>query len=141
MNQLIIYRTRALIISFGIVYLWFGTLKFFPGISPAEELAKATLDKLTLGLIPSSISYFMLAAWEVTIGMAMLLNFVKKEIIYITALHLLFTFTPLFLLPEASFNGQAYSLTLIGQYIIKNLILLFGLLFIFPLQEKVFTPK
>ena len=29
----------ALRISLGIVFLWFGALKFFPELSPAEELA------------------------------------------------------------------------------------------------------
>ena len=119
-----------MVISFGIMYFWFGMLKFFPGVSPAEVLAKATLDKLTLGLIPSNFTYCMLAAWEVTIGIAMLLNYTKRGIIYITVLHLLFTFTPLFLLPDISFNGEPYSLTLVGQYIIKNLVLIFALLYI-----------
>ena len=130
-----------MVISFGIVYFWFGMLKFFPGVSPAEELAKATLDKLTLGLIPTHITYFMLASWEVTIGVAMLLNFVRRGIIYITMLHLLFTFTPLFLLYDASFNGQPYCLTLVGQYIIKNLVLIFGLLYILPSSDKVSFQK
>ena len=97
MDQLIKYRSRLLCIGFGVMYFWFGALKFFPGLSPAEALAKATLDKLTLGLIPSTISYTMLAIWEVTIGIFMLLNMPKRWIIYITILHLLFTFTPLFL--------------------------------------------
>lgn len=133
-DQLIRHRTRMLVISIGIVYLWFGALKFFPGVSPAEALAKETLDKLTLGLIPTHITYFMLATWEVTVGLCMMLNFRRKIVIYITMLHLVFTFTPLFLLPAASFNQQVYSLTLVGQYIIKNLILLTALLFL--LEEK-----
>jgi uncharacterized membrane protein YkgB len=132
-DQLIRHRTRMLVISIGIVYLWFGALKFFPGLSPAEALAKETLDKLTLGLVPTHITYFMLASWEVTIGLCMMLNFRKKIVIYITMLHLAFTFTPLFLLPATSFNQQVYSLTLVGQYIIKNLILFTALLF---LMEK-----
>lgn len=124
-----------LCIGFGIMYFWFGALKFLPGLSPAEILAKATLDKLTFGLIPSNISYAMLAVWEVTIGIFMLLNMPKRWIIYITILHLLFTFTPLFLLPEATFGQPMYSLTLVGQYIIKNGALIFALLFIIP-KEK-----
>lgn len=141
MNQLIKHRTRLIVISFGIIYFWFGMLKFFPGVSPAEALAKATLDKLTLGLIPSNITYCMLAAWEVTIGIAMLVNYTKRGIIYITMLHLLFTFTPLLFLPDASFNGQPYSLTLVGQYIIKNLVLIFALLFMLPASGEIALEK
>ncbi len=135
MDQLIKHRSRLLCIGFGVMYFWFGALKFFPGLSPAEALAKATLDKLTLGLIPSTISYTMLAIWEVTIGIFMLLNMPKRWIIYITILHLLFTFTPLFLLPEATFSDPVYSLTLVGQYIIKNLALLAALLFLLQRKE------
>jgi len=135
MDQLIKYRSRLLCIGFGVMYFWFGALKFFPGLSPAEALAKATLDKLTLGLIPSTISYTMLAMWEVTIGIFMLLNMPKRWIIYITILHLLFTFTPLFLLPEATFSDPVYSLTLVGQYIIKNIALLAALLFLLQRKE------
>ena len=29
-------------ISLGIVFFWFGVLKFFPGLSPAQELATRT---------------------------------------------------------------------------------------------------
>ena len=135
MDQLIKHRSRLLCIGFGVMYFWFGALKFFPGLSPAEALAKATLDKLTLGLIPSTISYTMLAMWEVTIGIFMLLNMPKRWIIYITILHLLFTFTPLFLLPEAAFGQPIYSLTLVGQYIIKNIALLAALLFLLQRKE------
>src|SRR5262245_57247783 len=41
-------------LSLGLVFLGFGVLKFDPGLSPAEGLAKETMDKLTLGLVPKS---------------------------------------------------------------------------------------
>jgi len=136
-NQLITYRNRMLVISIGIVYLWFGTLKFFPGVSPAEALAKETLTMLTFGLITSHITYFLLALWEVTIGIFLVLNLRKKAIIYLALLHILFTFIPLFLLPALSFNEKIFSLTLVGQYIIKNLIIFSALLFVYPEKQQV----
>jgi uncharacterized membrane protein YkgB len=138
-NLLIRHRTRLLVISLGIVYLWFGALKFFPGVSPAEALAKDTLDQITFGLVPSNISYLLLAIWEVTIGICMLLNFPRKGVIYLTMLHLFLTFSPLIVLPEASFNQHFYSLTLVGQYIIKNLVLLMALLFLYPEKGNTHT--
>ena len=33
-------------IALGIVFLWFGALKFLPGLSPAEELAGRTIEAL-----------------------------------------------------------------------------------------------
>ncbi len=140
-NLLVAHRNRMLVISLGIVYLWFGLLKFFPGASPAEELAKSTLNLLTLGMVPSSVSYFFLALWEVAIGVLLLLNIRKKEVIYLAMLHIVFTFAPLFLLPSMSFNERIYSLTLVGQYIIKNLIIFSALLFIYPEKQTVVAAK
>src|SRR5579859_2086171 len=59
-------------ISLGIVFLWFGVLKFFPGLSPAEDLAARTITVLTFGLIPPAISIPVLAAWECLIGLGLL---------------------------------------------------------------------
>ncbi len=135
-NILIRHRTRMLTISIGIVYLWFGALKFFPGVSPAEALAKETLVMLVFGLIPSHITYFTIALWEVSIGICLMLNLRKEWVIYAALIHIAFTFTPLFVLPAATFNQQVYSLTFAGQYIIKNLIIFSALLFILPKEKN-----
>jgi uncharacterized membrane protein YphA (DoxX/SURF4 family) len=37
------YGPMLLRVSLGIVFLWFGILKFFPSASPAEELASRTI--------------------------------------------------------------------------------------------------
>ena len=131
-DLLTLHRQRLLTISLGIIYLWFGVLKFFPGLSPAESLVKETFDILFSNLVPSRTVYFLLAVWEVSIGILMLLNLSKKGIVYVTMIHLLMTFTPLILLPGTSFHEHFYSLTLVGQYILKNLVLFFALLFILP---------
>jgi len=132
MNFLLTHRRRLLIIGTGIVYAWFGMLKFFPGVSPAEALAQATLDKLTFGLVPTAVTYHALAAWEVLIGVALLLNRPRRWILQLTLVHLAFTFTPLFLLPHLCFQPTGTALTLVGQYIIKNLMLVGGVLFLLP---------
>lgn len=131
-NQLIRHRERMLVFSIGIVYLWFGALKFFPGVSPAEALAKETLSLLSFHLVPTNISYFLLALWEVTIGIFLILNLKKRVIIYLGMLHILFTFTPLVLLPGVSFNVVPITLTIVGQYIIKNLIIFSAFLYFLP---------
>jgi uncharacterized membrane protein YkgB len=132
MHRILAHRQTLLVIGTGIVYTWFGMLKFYPGISPAEDLAQATLDKLTLGLVPSHISYTVLAAWEVLIGVAMILNRPRKWIIYLALVHLVFTFTPMVLLPDQCFQRGTLALTLVGQYIVKNVMLLSALLFLLP---------
>lgn len=44
--------------------------------------------------------------------------------------HLICTFTPLIILPSDSFNKAPFALTLVGQYILKNIIILSSLLLI-----------
>ena len=61
----ILVNSRSLILlrtSIGIVYIWFGALKFFHGYSPAEDLAIHTIDKLTFDLVPGTVTIVLLAA-------------------------------------------------------------------------------
>jgi hypothetical protein len=55
-----ILGNHILAISIGLVYLWFGGLKYFPHLSPAENLAKNTIYMLTFGNIPSNVSIILL---------------------------------------------------------------------------------
>lgn len=108
----------------GVVFLWFGALKFFPGLSPATDLATRTIDVLTLGLIPADISVLLLAALETAIG----LGFLTGKYMRLTLVLLLFqmagTLTPLALFPGEAFTQFPYAPSLEGQYIIKNLVLI-----------------
>lgn len=108
----------------GIVFLWFGALKFFPGLSPASELAVRTIDMLTFGLIPGNISLVLLAILETAIG----LGFLTGRYIRLTLGLLIFqmagTLTPLVLFPGEAFLYFPLAPTLEGQYIIKNLVLI-----------------
>ncbi len=125
-------KKRLLAISIGICYLWFGALKFFPGLSPADMLAKQTIDMLTFGLIPSNVSIILLAILEVGIGLGLILNIKIQKIIIFTLAHMACTFLPLILFPDLSFNESFFTLTLVGQYIMKNLIIITALLILYP---------
>lgn len=125
-----------MLLSISIMYLWFGSLKFFPGLSPADQLAKDTISLLTFGLIPGHISILLLATWEVAIGLMLIFNYRIRTAISLAFIHLVFTFTPLILLPALSYRSNVLELTLAGQYIIKNLAILSALLFIYPDQQK-----
>jgi len=123
-----IQQNTLIKISIGIVYLWFGALKFFPELSPPEGLATDTIRELTLGIIPENVSIILLALIEVGIGICFLLNFQLKKVALIALGHLICTFTPLIFFNELSYNGHPIFLTLVGQYIIKNLIIIAVLL-------------
>ncbi len=108
----------------GLVYLWFGMLKFFPGLSPAEELAGVTIQQLTFGLLDFQWGLGILAVWEVGIGVLLLTGFCRRCALNAAVIHITFTFTPMFLLPELCFTKIPYGLTLVGQYIVKNVVFL-----------------
>ena len=125
-------KKRILAISIGICYLWFGVLKFFPELSPADALAKDTITILTFGVISPQVSIILLAIWEVAIGIGLIFNLYMRKIIFFTLIHMVCTFTPLFFFPELSFNHSPFTLTLVGQYIMKNVIIISALLMLYP---------
>jgi len=111
-------------ICMGIIFFWFGFLKYFGGLSPAESLAIRTIDMLSFGLIGPDLVRYGLATWEVLIGLGLLLKLYLRETLLLMFLQMLGTLTPLFLLPEEVFTIFPYALTLEGQYIIKNLVII-----------------
>ena len=111
-------------ISIGIVFFWFGILKFFEGMSPAEGLAVRTIEVLTFGILPEKVILYGLAAWEVLIGIGLLLNVFLRETLLLLYLQMIGTFTPLFLFPSEVFHVFPISFTLEGQYIVKNIVVI-----------------
>jgi len=105
-------------ISLAIIYIWFGILKPF-GVSPAA------------GLVESSIfwwdaSWFVpvLGLGEVLIGIALLFKKLNKVSAVLLILHMIgASLTPIVLNTGAVFSSFPHILTLEGQYIIKNLLI------------------
>ena len=113
-------------ISIGIVFVWFGFLKFIPGLSPAHELAIRTITLLSFGTIPDFIIINGLAFWEVLIGIGFISGKFMRETLVLLFLQMIGTFTPLFLFPNEVFTSFPYAPTLEGQYIIKNIVIVAG---------------
>ncbi len=111
-------------ISVGIVFLWFGALKFFPGLSPAQDLALRTMDVLTFGLVPARVAIVVLAAWECLIGVGLVFGVFLRATLLLLFVQMLGTMTPIFLFPAEVFTRIPYAPTLEGQYILKNLVLI-----------------
>ena len=118
MNQTI----KLIRLSLGIIFLWYGMLKFFPTLSPAEELATRTIDIMFFGLINPLLSIKLLAILEVSIGIGFLFGFYTRIVTIVFIGHMICTFAPLFILPELSFTHAPFAFTLVGQYIVKNIV-------------------
>jgi uncharacterized membrane protein YphA (DoxX/SURF4 family) len=117
------YSLPFLRIGMGIVFLWFGALKFFPDLSPATDLALRTIRVLTFGLIPGNISLVLLATLETAIGAGFLTGRYMRLTLGLLVFQMAGTLTPLALFPGEAFMVFPYAPTLEGQYIIKNLVL------------------
>ena len=118
-RYMFIYGIIFLRFSIGLIFVWFGFLKPF-GISPAQELVTNTVywfdDKV------SFVKF--LGWWEVVIGITMCIKPLIRISIFLLFLQMPGTFLPLVLLPEICFTNFPFGLTLEGQYIIKNLIII-----------------
>lgn len=110
-------------LALGIVFLWFGAIKFVPGWSPAADLATRTISTLSFGMVPPSASLPLLAAWESLIGIGLLSGRFLRTTLLLLFVQMPGTLMPLVLFPGETFRAFPYAPTLEGQYIIKNLVL------------------
>lgn len=115
---------KLLRISVGVIFFWFGVLKFFPDLSPAQQLAADTTNVLTFGKVPPAISLLVLAAWECAIGVGLMLGVFMRTVLLLLFVQMLGTISPVFIFPEKVFTRIPYAPTIEGQYIIKNLVLI-----------------
>jgi uncharacterized membrane protein YphA (DoxX/SURF4 family) len=123
-NWMARYGVLSLRISLGIVFFWFGVLKYFPGLSPAANLATRTIQRLSFGAIQPETSIYILATWECLIGLGLITGIFMRVTLLLLFTQMLGTITPLVLFPHEVFTRIPYAPTLEGQYIIKNLVLI-----------------
>lgn len=110
----------ALRISLGLTFIAFGVLKFFPGVSPAEDLSVATIDKLTLGIISGSAALLVTAVVETFIGITLTTGLFLRAGLVVLAGALVGIMSPLVLFPGDLFGDGP---TLTAQYVFKDIVL------------------
>ena len=109
---------RLLRWSLGLVYLWFGALKLV-GMSTVVELVRSAYP----GFVAAPL-YCALALFELAIGLALLAGLWTRWAAGATLLHLLGTFGVFFVAPRIAFLPSFPFLTLEGEFVLKNLVLL-----------------
>lgn len=114
-------------ICLGLVFLGFGLLKYFPGVSPAENLTVTTTHLLTFGfvggVIPKTVGLAMVASLECAIGLSLITTLWLRLTMYLLTVELIGILSPLVLLPHRLFAGPHHAPTLEGQYVLKDIIL------------------
>ncbi len=104
--------------SLAIIFIWFGALKPL-GLSSADELVTNTIY-----FVDPSWFIPLLGLWEVAIGVCILFRPLVRIGLFLMGLQMIGTFLPLILLPDAIYIKFPFVMTLEGQYIIKNLVLI-----------------
>ena len=117
------YSIPALRWSMGLVFLWFGLLKFFPRPGEAEDIGFRTVRWLSGGNLGERTALLMLGGIEMLIGIGLLL----RKWMGLTLLLLFFQLAGTFL-PLVIFRDEAWDAflkpSLAGHYIIKNIVLI-----------------
>ena len=117
------YSVALLRISLGLVFLGFGILKLFPGLSPAEDIAAATIERLTFGVIAGHHAVLMTAIVETFIGLTLVSGrFVCLGLVVLTGA-LVGIMPPLVLFTDQLFP---HGPSLMGQYVVKDIVLAAG---------------
>ena len=117
---LVAHSLVALRISLGLVFLGFGVLKFFPGLSPAEGIASATHDRLTFGLVSGHAAVLLTAVTETVIGITLVSGKLLRVGLVMLAGALVGIMSPLALFTAELFP---HGPTLMGQYVLKDIVL------------------
>lgn len=120
---LVRHSVAALRLSIGLVFFAFGVLKYFPGVSPAQNLAETTTHILLFGLIPGNVAIILTATLECTIGLLLMVGRGLRVAFYLLVVELLGILSPIVLLPGRLFAGPYGAPTLEGQYVLKDITL------------------
>ncbi|MDO9352731.1 MAG: DoxX family membrane protein [Solirubrobacteraceae bacterium] len=129
------HAVSVLRVALAFVFILFGALKFFPDLSPAQEIATGVMTKLTFGLVPAHAALLAVAVAEVGVGVLLLANRAMRVAVWFLALEMVAILSPLVLFQGELFSGPHHLPSLIGQYILKDFVLLGGVLVLFATRR------
>jgi len=125
------WSITALRLALGSIFLWFGALKVF-GSSPVAALIQETYH-----FMPLSIFVLFLGVWEVAIGIGIIMKRALRWVLILLGVHLIGTFTAIWFNPAIFFvRGVPFCLTVNGEFVIKNLVLITAALVIAGYEVK-----
>ncbi|WP_205215381.1 DoxX family membrane protein [Amycolatopsis albispora] len=114
------HSVDVLRVSLGLIFLGFGVLKFFPGVSPAQELVVRTLETLSFGVLSGQGALLVTAVAECVIGLTLVTGRFLKTGLVVLGASLIGIMSPLVLFFTDLFPGAP---TLEAQYVVKDIVL------------------
>ncbi|HKP84248.1 MAG TPA: DoxX family protein [Pyrinomonadaceae bacterium] len=125
------WSITALRLALGSVFLWFGALKIF-GSSPVAALIQETYS-----FVPINAFMLVLGVWEMVIGIGIVSKRALRCVLILSAVHLIGTFTAIWFKPSIFFvQGVPFCLTVDGEFVMKNLVLIAAALVIAGYEVK-----
>jgi uncharacterized membrane protein YkgB len=121
--RLIPFLRRAAIpmlrVSLGFVFVWFGALKVLD-VSPVADLVARTVYWVDPDPFVKVLGFF-----EVFVGVMLLLGWGLRLTLALFTLQTVGTFLTFLVLPEVTFRrGNPLLLTVEGEFVVKNLVLI-----------------
>lgn len=113
------WSVTILRVAVAIVFIWFGLLKVFD-ITPVSDLVAKTVYWVDPAWFVPALGWV-----EVIVGVGLMFRIALRPVLALFVLQMIGTFLVLILLPEISFqNGNVFALTVEGEFVVKNLVLL-----------------
>lgn len=106
-------------ISMGVIFIWFGALKV-TDVTPVKDFVAATVPWLNPAWFVPALGWF-----EVALGAALVIGVGLGWVCAVMVAHLGGTFFTVIMQPEVLFlNGNPVMLTMEGEFVAKNLVLI-----------------
>ena len=113
------FGVATLRIALGVVFIWFGVLKIVDA-SPVADLVADIVP-----LLSDRSAVLVVGIVEVVVGAGLITGWAIRLTLGLFFLQMLGTFLVLVLRPGLSFqNGNPLHLTVLGEFVVKNLVLL-----------------
>ena len=113
------YGITLLRLALAVTFIWFGALKVL-NVSPVADLVAQTVY-----WVPAAFFVPFLGVWEIAVGLGLLFRLALRLTLLFFFMQMAGTFLVLVVHPGLSFqNGNPLLLTTLGEFVVKNLVLL-----------------
>jgi putative oxidoreductase len=113
------HGTTMLRVAVALVFIWFGVLKVIDR-SPVADLVADTVYWL-----PAGFFVRFLGVWEIVVGLGLLVPVALRLTLLLFWAQMAGTFLVLLIHPDRAFqSGNPLLLTMTGEFVIKNLVLI-----------------